>query len=129
MKLSSRFSARLFVTFAMLIAVAAFEPTASASVITTDQYAAADANAASQARVNDFLQRGDVRAELEKYGVNPVDAQNRVASMTPEELATLDQRIGELPAGGDVVAVIGIVFIVLLILEAVGVIDIFKKFP
>ena len=30
-------------------------------------------------------------------------------------------------AGGDVLAVIGVVFVVLLILEAVGVIDIFKK--
>ena len=31
------------------------------------------------------------------------------------------------PAGGDALAVIGIVFVVLVILELVGVIDIFKK--
>jgi len=34
-----------------------------------------------------------------------------------------------LPAGADALAVIGIVFLVLLILELVGVIDIFKKIP
>jgi len=34
-----------------------------------------------------------------------------------------------MPAGADALAVIGIVFLVLLILEAVGVIDVFKKFP
>jgi hypothetical protein len=34
-----------------------------------------------------------------------------------------------LPAGGDALAIIGIVFLVLLILEAVGVLDIFKSFP
>jgi hypothetical protein len=128
MKLSSRLSARLFFTFATLFAFAAFQPVASASVITTDQYATADAHAASQARVNDFLRRDDVRAELEKYGVNPADAQERVASLTPEELAALDRRIGELPAGGDVIAVIGIVFIVLLVLELVGVTNVFSKF-
>jgi hypothetical protein len=35
----------------------------------------------------------------------------------------------QMPAGGDALAIIGIVFLVLLILEAVGVTDIFKKFP
>ena len=34
---------------------------------------------------------------------------------------------GTLPAGGDALAIIGIVFLVLIILEVVGVIDIFKK--
>jgi uncharacterized membrane protein (Fun14 family) len=33
----------------------------------------------------------------------------------------------QMPAGGDALAVIGIVFLVLIILELVGVIDIFKK--
>ena len=33
----------------------------------------------------------------------------------------------QLPAGGDILALIGVVFVVLLILELVGVIDIFKK--
>jgi hypothetical protein len=43
------------------------------------------------------------------------------------DLATLSQRMRVAPAGGDVLAVIGITFVVLLILELVGVIDIFKK--
>jgi hypothetical protein len=33
------------------------------------------------------------------------------------------------PAGGDVLVVLGVVFLVLLVLELVGVIDIFKKIP
>jgi uncharacterized membrane protein (Fun14 family) len=37
--------------------------------------------------------------------------------------------MADMPAGGDALAIIGIVFLVLMILEAVGVIDIFKKFP
>jgi uncharacterized membrane protein (Fun14 family) len=38
-------------------------------------------------------------------------------------------QVAEAPAGASALAVIGVVFLVLLILEAVGVIDIFKKFP
>ena len=36
-------------------------------------------------------------------------------------------QLADLPAGGDALAVVGALFLVLLILEVVGVIDIFKK--
>ena len=60
-------------------------------------------------------------------GVDPADIDARVARLTDTELRTLADRMGEMPAGGDALAVIGIVFVVLVILELVGVIDIFKK--
>ena len=54
----------------------------------------------------------------------------RLARLTDFELSTLADRIDQAPAAGaDILAVIGVVFVVLLILEAVGVIDVFKKFP
>jgi len=57
----------------------------------------------------------------------PAAVEARLAAMTPEERAQLNARIDEMPAGGDVLVLIGAVFLVLLILELVGVIDIFKK--
>ena len=62
-------------------------------------------------------------------GVAPDDIDARVARLTDPELRALADRMQEMPAGGDALAIIGIVFLVLLILEAVGVIDVFKKFP
>ncbi len=59
----------------------------------------------------------------------PAQVESRVAALTDSELRTLAGQMADLPAGADALAVIGIVFLVLLILEAVGVIDIFKKFP
>ena len=53
--------------------------------------------------------------------------EGRLDALSDAELATLAGQIGEAPAGGDALAVIGIVFVVLIILELVGVIDIFKK--
>ena len=47
--------------------------------------------------------------------------------MTPDELARLSRGLDELPAGAGALEVIGVVFLVLLLLELVGVIDIFKK--
>jgi hypothetical protein len=58
--------------------------------------------------------------------VDAIDA--RLATLTDRELATLATSMQEAPAGGDgLIAVVGLVFVVLLILELVGVIDIFKR--
>ena len=62
-------------------------------------------------------------------GVEPAKVEERIAALTDPELRTLAAQMADMPAGGNALAVIGIVFLVLLILEAVGVIDIFKKFP
>ena len=53
--------------------------------------------------------------------------ERRVQAMTDAELQAFVERIDQAPAGGDGFALVGVVFIVLIILEVVGVIDIFKK--
>lgn len=94
----------------------------------------ADAIAVAQqqnhlAVVRDALARDDVRERLVAMGVDPAEVGERLAALTGAELATLAGSLERAPAGGDVLAVIGIVFVVLLILEFTGTIDIFKKAP
>jgi hypothetical protein len=71
--------------------------------------------------------RDDVRQAMERMGVDSSDAQARVASLSDAELMQVQGQIERLPAGGSALAVVGVVFVVLLILELVGVIDIFKR--
>lgn len=78
------------------------------------------------ATIDAALMRDDVQRQLASLGVDAADAQARVARLSDVELATLAEQVDSLPAGGSVFAVIGIVFVVLLILEVTGVIDIFK---
>jgi hypothetical protein len=66
---------------------------------------------------------------MQEMGVDAASIDSRVASLSDRELHQLATDMQSAPAGGDVLAVIGVVFIVLLILELVGVIDIFKKVP
>ncbi len=102
--------------------------TASAGVIGTQEYLSASDRAGQIASVQAALSRADVRAQLEKFGVNPADAETRVASLSDQELVTVSEKMNSLPAGGDgVLVVIGIVFVILFILELTGVIDIFKR--
>jgi hypothetical protein len=98
---------------------------ASAATFGVDSYLAAEERQATVDRVRDFLAEDRVRAQLEHLGVDAGDASERVASLTDAELLELDARMEELPAGGDVIAVVGIVFVVLLVLELLGVTNVF----
>jgi Family of unknown function (DUF6627) len=102
---------------------------AQAGVIGTLQAAEAQHRAADLATVSSALARDQVRAQLGAMGVDAVQVESRLAALTDGELRQLAGQIESLPAGADALAVIGIVFLVLLILELVGVIDIFKKNP
>ena len=84
---------------------------------------------AQLAIVHAQLNRADVRAELEKRGVDSAVVDQRVANLSDSELAAFSKQMQDAPAGGDVLVVLGVVFLVLLVLELVGVIDIFKKIP
>lgn len=104
-----------------------YASTTQAAVIGTQQALSAERRAATETQVRDGLAREDVRQAMERMGVDPSDAQARVASLSDAELMQVQGQIDRLPAGGSALAVIGVVFVVLLILELVGVIDIFKR--
>jgi hypothetical protein len=102
---------------------------AQAGMVSTLQAVEASTRVQDLASVNAALAREEVRAQFAALGVEPAQVESRVAALTDSELRTLAGQMAGMPAGADALAVIGIVFLVLLILEAVGVIDIFKKFP
>ena len=110
---------------ASIISLGMQAPAAAGVVGTAEAIASQGSNA--RAVVDATLARADVRAELERMGVDPASVEGRLDALSDAEVATLAGQIGEAPAGGDALAVIGIVFVVLVILELVGVIDIFKK--
>jgi hypothetical protein len=110
---------------ASLVSLGLQAPAAAGVVGTAEAIASQDRDA--RAVIDAALARADVRAELERMGVDAADIEGRLDALSEAEVATLAGQIGEAPAGGDALAVIGIVFVVLVILELVGVIDIFKK--
>ena len=71
------------------------------------------------------LDREEVRNYLSGMGVDADQVKQRVAQMTDQEVATLNQRVGDLPAGGDVLGVVLLVFIVFVITDAIGATDVF----
>lgn len=73
---------------------------AYAGLIATDQVAATAQGTGARDQLRDFLARGEVRAQLQRLGVDGEAAQSRVAAMTEAEVASIAGRIDSLPAGG-----------------------------
>jgi Family of unknown function (DUF6627) len=104
-----------------------FTTTAAAAVVDTRAAMALEARQGHLAGVQAVLARAEVRDAMISLGVDPAQAGLRVAALSEPELARLQGQLDQLPAGGSILGLIGAVFVVLLILEITGVIDIFKK--
>jgi hypothetical protein len=79
-------------------------------------------------RIHSVLARDSVQSQMVRLGVDPAAAAARIASLSDSELQQLEARMDELPAGANGgLEVLGIVLLVLLVLELVGVTDIFKS--
>lgn len=97
-----------------------------AAMIGTEHAVQSEARNARITRVETILARQDVARQLIMFGVDPLAVQSRVGNMTDAELLALESGLDKHVAGGDAVAIVGAVFIVLIILELVGITDIFK---
>ena len=111
----------------MSIICMGFAQAAPAGMIGTGYLIDNEARAASLSRVEVLLARDDVARQLAALGVDQETVVERLNGLSTAELLELEGQIDDQVAGGDALAVIGAVFLVLLILELVGVTDIFKS--
>ena len=126
-----KFNRSIVIVLSTVLVWAGFSTTVAAAVVSTaDAYAieqSAPGAGERLAEVQAVMARHDVQQAMIRLGVDPVEAGLRVSALSDPELAQLQGKLDELPAGGSLLGLIGAVFVVLLILEVTGVIDIFKK--
>lgn len=116
-----------FTLVVSLLVTALPQGLARAALIATDQVIGDSQG--ERGKVDAFLQRQDVRAQMMALGVDPAEAQARVASLSDREVGRIAGQIDRLPAGqGVVVAVVGaavLIFLVLLVTDLLGLTHIF----
>lgn len=83
--------------------------------------------ATDQGRLIEFLDRAEVQAQLQAYGVSADEVKLRVGALTDEEAAELAARIDTLPAGG--VSIIGALLFVFIVLLVTDILGFTKVFP
>ncbi len=112
-------------TVSLIVIAAVFglgvQVSAYASILGTD----ATLNIEQTSRAHKLLARQDVQDQLVQLGVNPADAIKRVNAMSQQELAALNGKLEKLPAGGELVGTLALIFLVLLLTDILGYTDIF----
>lgn len=76
-------------------------------------------------QINALLQQEQAIEAMQTLGVDPEMVQERVASMTAEELTAFNDQVEQMQAGGSALGVIAVIFLVLILLDLLGVTDIF----
>jgi len=93
---------------------------AFAGMVGTDQAISHELAVQDRAKINSFIDREDVLAQLQRQGVSASEAKARVYALTDEEAHSIAGKLDQLPAGGDVLGALLFVFIVLLITDILG---------
>jgi len=104
----------------LVICIALPLPSQAAMVATDSALAGSQ-----RAQVARLLERADVQARLGPYGVSAADVKARVAALSDDEAAALASRIDSLPAGGDLIGAVVLVFLILLLTDILGFTKIF----
>jgi len=74
-----------------------------------------------RAKVEAFLSRDEVKNELIRFGVEPSEASQRLASLSDQEIEKMAGQIDEAPAGGEVLIIsLTTILLVVLILILLG---------
>ena len=102
---------------------------ALAAMIRTESVIDSDRAHDAREYLNAFLARDDVKTALESRGIDPLEAQNRVDSLTDDEARWVADQLDQMPAGGSffttLLIVVFLIFVILLFTDIAGYTDIF----
>lgn len=103
---------------------------AQAGLVTTDEVIALTYDAdASRAKVSAFMARADVERQLAALGVEPAEAEARIAALSDAEIQAVAGKIDQLPAGGSIFVtaaiVAGVLLFILIITDLAGITNVF----
>jgi hypothetical protein len=115
----------LTVLLAVSILFVSVQPVVNAAIVSTSEMVATEQTKVDREYLLKSLEREEVRTALTSQGVDLEMAKQRIASMTDEEVKALNQKMEEMPAGGGVVGVVIIIFLVLVITDLMGWTDVF----
>lgn len=104
--------------------VSGYSTAAWAGVVSTGQMLQQQA-AIDKTSLVSALEREEVRQRLVQLGVDPEQAKLRIATLDDEQVGEIQANMEALPAGGGVLEVVVAVLVVLVILDLVGVTNVF----
>ena len=98
---------------------------AQAAMIGNSEIVSPAHSAQADERLQEFLDREATRQQLQEWGVSPEWVQTRLDSLTEAELARIHSELDNLEAGGGILGILLVIFIVFVITDVIGATDIF----
>lgn len=105
----------------LFIASATFSTSVQAKILSTEQVQ----NQSDKVQLHEALARTEVQEKLLSMGVDPDQVKERIDHLSEQELAQLNERFDELPAGAGAVGTLVFIFVVFVITDMLGATDIF----
>ena len=113
-----------------VLSITLFAQVSWAQMVSTEALFDRPVTVSSKEKVMHFIAQEDVAKTFEEMGVDKTMIEERISSMTDEELSELAYQIETLPAGGDAVggliSAAVLIFIVLLITDILGFTKVFS---
>ena len=108
----------------ILLALMPLSP-AQAAMIGNDAFINQDQAHQMRDNLYQLFERETARQQLQAWGVDPSRIKIRIDSLTDAELAQFNQQINDPQAGGDVLGILLVIFLVFVITDAIGATDVF----
>ena len=98
---------------------------AQAAMIGNEQIVSQSQSQQTRDSLQQLFEQETARQQLQAWGVNPDQIKSRIDSLTDAELARFNQQVNDLQAGGDVLGILLVIFLVFIITDVIGATDIF----
>ncbi len=108
----------------LMVLTSSFSSVSYAGMVSTESVINESQHTYNKQELLELLQTQELKAQLEEQGVSPEMVEERVASMTPEEIQNLNTQLEDAPAGGIIGALVTI-FIVLVVTDMLCATDVF----
>ena len=98
---------------------------AQAAMIGNDQIVNQGLSHQTRDDLQRLFEQETAQQQLQVWGVNPNQIKSRIDSLTDAELARINQQVNDLQAGGDVLGILLVIFLVFVITDIIGATDVF----
>lgn len=96
-------------------------------MVSTQSVLQVEQRSAQEARIVSVLQRAEASSMLAKNGLNVEQVESRLQRLSNAEVAQLAERADQIPAGEGALELVLVIFLVLILLDILGVTDIFPR--
>ncbi|MEH6576321.1 MAG: PA2779 family protein [Amphritea sp.] len=98
----------------------------NAAMIPTESVIQTDTQQYSKSDLIQAMESAELKQQLLDMGINPEVLEDRVASLTPDEISQLNAQLETQPAGEGFVGLLALIFVVFVITDAMCATDLFS---